>query len=81
MAQPLHLKVLHTGACNKQISGEEKFYIYTCILDQVIVFERCLSDMTPSSVEMVKVLSSATKSGSKVSKNRDIDMAQAAAGV
>lgn len=73
MAQPMHMKVLHTGASSKLI-GSEKFYIYMCILDQVLVFERCLSDMTPSSVEMVRVLSSAGKTSSRVN-TRDLDLA------
>lgn len=42
----------------KNSEGSENYYIYLSILDQVLVFERLISDMTPSSVDMVKVLSS-----------------------
>ena len=72
--------MLHAGSSSqsKGIDGEERFYIYTSILDQVLVFERCLSDMTPSSVEMVRVLSSAGKSSSRV---RDQELAHAETGV
>ena len=42
----------------KNSEGVENFYVYLTILDQILVFNRLVSDMTPSSVDMVKVMSS-----------------------
>lgn len=50
---------------NLRAMGEDEvdeFFIYCNILDQVLVFQRCITDVTPSSVVMAQVLSSAVKS-------------------
>ena len=44
--------------CIKNQEAIENYYIYVNILDQVLVFKRLISEMTPSSVDMVKVMSS-----------------------
>lgn len=50
-AVPVYLNVLN-------ISREsDEFFVYTNILDQVLVFQRCITDVTPRTMDMVKVLS------------------------
>lgn len=57
-AQPCYFNILTVTHDEPQ---ESDFFIYTNILDQVIVFQRSLADVTPSSEEMAKVLSSGGK--------------------
>lgn len=39
------------------MAESEQYFIYTNVMDQVLVFQRSLVDLTPSSVQMVRVLS------------------------
>jgi len=62
-AVPCSLNILNIGASDE--FEEEKFFIYTNILDQVLVFSRVLTDVTPSTIDMAKVISSGIKSAAK----------------
>lgn len=52
------MNVLNVGPSSD--GSEEQFFVYTNILDQTVVFQRSITDVTPSSIDMVKVLKSAT---------------------
>ena len=53
-------------------SDSESYYFYTNFLDQVLVFTRLISEMTPSTTDMVKVMSS----GPTVEKSDGIDLSK-----
>ena len=69
-ALPVCFKVLCTGGDNGlSPSAEsnipydtEQFFVYINILDQVLVFQRSISELQPSSLDMIKVLSNRTNS-------------------
>ena len=50
-AVPFYLNVLNVN------QDSDEFFIYTNILDQVLVFQRYITDVTPRTIDMVKVLS------------------------
>ena len=50
-AVPVNLTVLNVH------QDTDVFFIYTNILDQVLVFQRNITDVTPRTMDMVKVLS------------------------
>ena len=50
-AVPVYLNVLNVN------QDSDEFFIYTNILDQVLVFQRYITDVTPRTIDMVKVLS------------------------
>ena len=50
-AVPVYLNVLDMS------QESDEFFIYTNVLDQVLVFQRCITDVTPRTIDMVKVLS------------------------
>ena len=50
-AVPVYLNVLDMS------QESDEFFIYTNVLDQVLVFQRCITDLTPSSTDMAKVMS------------------------
>jgi hypothetical protein len=56
--------VLNTSA-EKERSGlgsdSENYYIYSNILDQVLVFERPITEMRPTSTDMIKTLSTSSQ--------------------
>lgn len=61
-AVPVYLNVLN-------ISREsDEFFIYTNVLDQVLVFQRSITDVTPRTIDMVKVLSGAKSEASGFSR-------------
>lgn len=60
-AQPVYFKVFCTGKGNL-----EEFFIYVSILDQIIVFQRSIADLRPSSLDMIKLLS--TRNNSSIHK-------------
>ena len=45
------------GAQDEDPESMEQFFIYMNILDQEVVFQRCITDLTPSSTDMAKVMS------------------------
>ena len=53
-------------------SDSESYYFYTNFLDQVLVFTRLISEMTPSTTDMVKVMSS----GPTIEKSGGIDLSK-----
>ena len=59
-ALPVYLRVLNSSS-EKDRSGlgsdSENYYIYTNILDQVLAFERSITEMRPTSTDMIKTLS------------------------
>lgn len=64
--QPAYLKFLNTYQEKERTglgSDSENYYIYTNILDQVVVFERPLTEMRPTSTDMIKTLSSSSIKG------------------
>lgn len=50
-AVPVYLNVLNVN------QDSDEFFIYTNILDQVLVFQRSITDVTPRALDMVRVLS------------------------
>jgi len=62
-----------TSSGDLTTAESEQYFIYTNVMDQVLVFRRSLSDLTPSSVQMVKVLSGAKAGLGKVPTERNRD--------
>lgn len=44
---------------------DSKYFIYTSILDQVLVFEKSINDMRPTGTDMVKLISQASLKSEK----------------
>jgi len=59
---PAYLNVLNVVIEDEYDLGGEQYFVYTNILDQVLVFSRMVTDVTPSSVEIAKLISSGIKS-------------------
>lgn len=50
--------------CRQEAAGdtEEKHFVYATIMDQVLVFERAISEMTPAAPAMARLMSERAES-------------------
>lgn len=72
MSKPCHLLLVKQPL--EDDDGSIQYYIYTMITNQVLVFQRNLSDLCPTSIDMIKVLS--TKKSSHLNSDEKKNVPQ-----